>query len=110
MNRKDGSIHDKSDDVNPPQLPPGAPTYTMNIPCIHSSIPNNGERMVLLSLVSRMVKNDEVMKDIAITDPDVVSKEDANLNLTIVNSDEFISFSDFENPLTPESNIPYTLY
>ena len=106
MNRKDGLIHERSDDVNPPPLSPGTPTYTMNIPCIHSSMPNDEERMVLLSLVSRVGKNDEVMKDIAITDPDVVSKDDANSNLTVVTSDEFISFGDFENPLTPESNIP----
>ena len=35
-----------------------------------------------------MVKNDEVMKDIEITDSDVVSKEDTHSNLTVVNSDE----------------------
>ena len=47
-----GLIYDRSDDINPPPLPPESPVYTTNIPCIHSSIPNNGERIVLPSLVS----------------------------------------------------------
>ena len=45
--RKYGSICDKSDDINPPPLPLESPAYTINIPCIHSNIPNNGEILLL---------------------------------------------------------------
>jgi len=35
LKRKYGSIYDRSDDVNPPPLPPESPGYTINISCIH---------------------------------------------------------------------------
>ena len=60
---KCGLIYDRNDDINPPPLPPESPTYTMNIPCIHSSIPNNEERIVIPSSVSRVAKNDTMMKE-----------------------------------------------
>ena len=49
---KYGSIYDRSDDINPPPLHPESPAYPMNIPCIHSSIPNDGERIVVSGSVS----------------------------------------------------------
>ena len=39
--QKYGSICDRSDNINPPPLPPESPAYTIHIPCIHSNIPNN---------------------------------------------------------------------
>ena len=57
-----GLIYNRSDEVNPPPLSPESPAYTMNIPCICSSIPNDGERIVLPSSVSRVVKENTVMK------------------------------------------------
>ena len=47
----------------PPPLPTESSAYTMNIPCIYFSIPNNGERIVLPSLVSRVAKDNAVMKE-----------------------------------------------
>ena len=49
---KYGLIYNRSDDINPPPLPQESPPYIINIPCIHSSIPNDGEMIVLSSLVS----------------------------------------------------------
>ena len=40
-----------SDVDNPPQLPPESPLYTLIMPCIHSIIPNDGERILLFSSV-----------------------------------------------------------
>ena len=52
VKRKYGSIYDRSDDGNLPPLPPESPAYTIDIPYIHSSISNNGERIVQFTLVS----------------------------------------------------------
>ena len=37
------SIYDRSDDINPPSLPPESPANAINIPCIYSNILNNGD-------------------------------------------------------------------
>ena len=62
MKRKYGSIHDRSNDVSPPLLPPEPTLYTMNIPCIHSSILNDGKILLLplFSSVYRVEQSDEV--------------------------------------------------
>ena len=49
---KYGSIYGRSDDINPPPLSPESPAYIINIQYIHSSIPNDGEKIVLPSSVS----------------------------------------------------------
>ena len=48
-----GVIYDRSDDVNPPPLPPESPAYAINIPRVHYNKPNNGEilSLPLFSLV-----------------------------------------------------------
>ena len=48
VKRKSGLIYDRHDAVNPPPLPPESPAYAINIPCIHSNKPNNGEILSLL--------------------------------------------------------------
>ena len=63
VKRQYGLIYDRIDDINPPPLPPESPAYIINTQCIHSSIPNNEERIVLPSLVSQVVKDDAVMKE-----------------------------------------------
>ena len=55
VKRKYGSIYNRSDDIKPPPLPPESPSYTKNIPCIHSSIPNDGERIVVPIVVPSSV-------------------------------------------------------
>ena len=62
LKRKYGSIYDRSDDVSPPPLLPESTLYTMNIPCIHSSILNDGEILVLplFSLVYRVEQSNDV--------------------------------------------------
>ena len=47
VKQKGGLVYDRSDDVNHPPLPPESPVYTMNVLCIHSNIPNNGEILSL---------------------------------------------------------------
>ena len=47
VRQKYGSIIDRSDDFNPPPLPPESSAYAVNIPCIHSNVPNDGEILSL---------------------------------------------------------------
>ena len=49
------SIYDRSDDDNPPPLPPESPAYAINIECIYSNIPNDGE-ILSLPLISSVYR------------------------------------------------------
>lgn len=49
-----GGVADKSDADNPPPLPPESLPYIILISYIHSNIPNDGERILLFSLVYQM--------------------------------------------------------
>ena len=53
---------DYDDDISPPPLPPEPTLCTMNIPCIHSSIPNDGEilSLPLVSSVYRLEQSDDI--------------------------------------------------
>ena len=55
-------IYDRSDDDNPPSLSPEPTLYAMNIPCIHSSIPNDGEilSLPLVSSVYQLEQSDDI--------------------------------------------------
>ena len=61
VKRKYGLFHDRSNDISLPPLPPESTLYTLNKPCIHSSIPNNGEILSLpvFSLVYQVEQSDE---------------------------------------------------
>ena len=56
-----GSIYDRSDDVNPPPLPPESPAYAINMQCIHLNLPNNREILLLplISLVYQVKQSDK---------------------------------------------------
>ena len=56
------SIYDRSDNINPPPLPPDSPAYAIDILCVHSNIPNNGEILLLplFSPVYRVEQADEI--------------------------------------------------
>ena len=107
-------IYDRTDDANPPSLPPES-----NLPCIHSTnipsdevntlidenqdhetnyddnydghpgnkMPNNGERIVLPSSVSRLVTDDVVMKEDATVEEKELENVSSNLDNVAATAD-----------------------
>jgi len=59
------SVYDRSNDDNPPSLPPESPANAIDIQCIHSNIPNNGEitSLPLFSSVYRVKQSDQMEND-----------------------------------------------